>query len=122
MRRSLALCALLAGCSLFGFPVNQSDARFQACGGDAFEVVAAFPMVAADYQRHFPRMGFSPELDVNEEAFAVVFAEGYEPAVFGPGGQAQPQPGLHYVCVYVGTPPNGTQIVYGDIDITGMRP
>jgi hypothetical protein len=113
---------------MFGAPIDRSDARFQACGGGAFEVVAAFPMVASDYQRHFPRMGFSPELDVNEEAFAVVFAEGYQPATLGgpllPGPQPRPQhqAGTHYVCVYVGTPPNGVQNLYGEVDITGVRP
>ena len=120
MRSAIGLCILLVACSVVDLPVDRSDPRFHLCGGDGFEVVTAFPMIASDYQAHFPRMGLSPELDVNEEAFAVVFAEGYQPATFGLG-QANPQAGTHYVCVYVGTPPNGFYNLYGNVDITGMR-
>ena len=122
LRRLAAICVLLAGCSMFGAPVNRSDPRFQECGGGTFEVVAAFSLIASDYQRHFPRMGRSPELQVDEEAFAVVFAEGYEPPIFGRIGDAPRQPGPHFVCVYVGVPPTGTYNVYAEVDITGMRP
>jgi hypothetical protein len=51
-----------------------------------------------------------------------VFNPEYVPATFG-FGQPQPAgPGMRYVCVYVGMPPNGSSNLYSDVDITGMRP
>ena len=77
-----------------------------------------------DYQRHFPRMGISPELDIDAPAFAVAFAGplprggigGYPPLG---GGPAIPRPGeiVGVVCVVV----NGSTTFYTDVDITGVN-
>jgi hypothetical protein len=111
-----------AGCGLLidDHPIDGDDPRFEACGGSGGEVVAAFPMRAADYKSHFPQMGLSPELDADEPAFAVVFEEGGRPPLGGLGGEDEP--GTHFVCVYLGSPPNGTPNWYGGVDITGMNP
>lgn len=109
------------------FPIIASDPRFAACGGgmgDGDQVIAAFPFVAADYQRHFPNMGRSPELEVDQPAFAVVFEEGLQPpGVLGRLIQPSPaaSPSGHMVCVYVGEAPDGEPYYYIDVDITGMR-
>ena len=125
------LCVLLSGCGLLlgGHAIDRSDPRFAACGGNADDVLAAFPMGAADYQRHFPEMGLSPELHVDEPAFAVVFAEGFQgPPTFGgplvqdPRGEERAEPKPHFVCLYVGNPPTGVTNWYGEVDIAGMNP
>ena len=108
------------------FPVVVSDPRFGACGGPTYvdRVVAAFPFVAADYQRHFPNMGRSPELEVDQPAFAVVFAGGLQlPDLLGPISQPSPPASSsgHMVCVYVGEEPDGEPYYYVNVDITGMR-
>ena len=107
------------------FPIVMSDPRYAACGGQAMpdQVIAAFPFVAADYQRHFPRMGRSPELEVDEPAFAVVFAVGVQPpSLFvRPGHSPVSSAAGHTVCVYAGQPPDGSTMTYVNVDIAGMR-
>jgi hypothetical protein len=121
VRIGLAVCLAVAGCSAL-WPVNRADPRFAACGGNDENAEAAFPLVASEYRQHFPQMGESPELEGAGDAFAVVFNPEYVPATFG-FGQPQPAgPGMRYVCVYVGMPPNGSSNLYSDVDITGMRP
>ncbi len=108
------------------FPIVASDPRFAACGGglgNGDQVIAAFPFVAADYQRYFPNMGRSPELEVDQPAFAVVFDEGVQlPDVLGPISQPSPpaSPSGHMVCVYVGDEPDGESYYYVNVDVTGM--
>jgi hypothetical protein len=121
MRLGLAPLLLLAGCAfLIEHPIDSADARFAACGGVGNDVVAAFPMRAADYKLHFPKMGIAPELDVDESAFAVVFGEDVRLPIGADG--ADEEPGTHFMCVYVGSPPTGTPNWYGGVDITGMNP
>ncbi len=107
------------------FSIVTSDPRYAACGGEAFpdQVIAAFPFVAADYQRHFPRMGRSPELEVEQSAFVVVFAENVLPPGLSvrPGHSPSASSSGHTVCVYVGQPPDGSTITYLNVDISGMR-
>lgn len=108
------------------FPVVATDPRFTACSGTTFrdQVIAAFPFIAADYRRHFPNMGRSPELEVDQPAFAVVFEEGLQPpGVLGRLNRSSPaaSPSGHMVCVYVGEAPDGEPYYYVDVDITGMR-
>lgn len=108
------------------FPVVATDPRFAPCSGTTFrdQVVAAFPFFATDYQRHFPNMGRSPELEVDQPAFAVVFGEEVQlPDVLGPISQPSPQASSsgHMVCVYVGEAPHGEPYYYVNVDITGMR-
>ena len=114
-----ALC--LAGCGQLPFyPVVRDDPRFQECGGNA-DVLAAFPMHAADYADHFPALGRAPELDIDADAFAVVHGPDWVPGTFG-GAAPKAEAGTRYVCVYVGLPPNGVRNVYGPVDITDIRP
>ncbi len=74
-------------------------------------------------------MGKSPELEVDADAFAVVFDLDHQPAMMGgpllghDAAAAPPaQPTGHFVCVYVGAPGQGDINVYGDVDIAWMRP
>jgi len=100
------------------------DPRLAACFGTAGPVGFAFEMPhARDYQRHFPAMLLSPELDVDEPAFVVVFASDAPPLVGGarpPSATIDPgpsNPNERWVCILVGGTPN----VYENVDITGMR-
>lgn len=129
MRILVPLVALLAACGLVPHPVHAADPRFAACGGQADGVVAAFPFRADQYHDHFPEMGRSPELEVDSEAFAVVFDLEYRPATMGGplmGNDAPavppPPPIGHFVCVYLGGPDQGSTYLYGDVDIAWMRP
>jgi hypothetical protein len=122
--RSLAVGALLTGCSLVA-GVDMADPRFAACGGTADNAEAAFPFVASDYHEHFPFMGRSPELEVEAPAFAVVFVEGHEVAHHRPfiRGALPPEPSTgRFVCVYVGIPPAGDRYVYARVDVAVMAP
>jgi len=122
MRAGIIVCLLLAGCGLLieEPPIDRADARFEACGGVGNDVVAAFPMRAADYQSHFPQIGRAPELEVDEPAFAVVFGEDARLPIGGE--RADEEPGTHFMCVYLGTPPTGTPNWYAGVDIEGMKP
>ncbi|MES2210912.1 MAG: hypothetical protein V4515_12125 [Chloroflexota bacterium] len=73
---------------------------------------------ARDYQTYFPKMGISPELDVDGSAFVAVFEAGMaQPPTSGLGPGPTNEPGHRYVCVLVdGGDPN----LYGDVDITGL--
>ena len=89
------------------------DPRLAACFAAAGEVQAAFEMRhARDYQRHLPRMLRSPELEVDDPGFVVVFA-GDVPLV---GVSRLSGPGK-VVCILVGDTPN----LYDDVDISGLR-
>ena len=98
--------------------LDADDPRFAECFGDDFRehVIAAFPFAASLCRDHFPRMGLSPELDVDRQAFAVVFAEDWP----GVPRAAPAEEGRNHVCVYVGRPPDGELHLYGNVDITGM--
>lgn len=88
------------------------DPRLDACFAGAGEVEAAFEMPhARDYQRHLPRMLRSPELEVDEPGFVVVFAGDVRAGAVGP----RPESGK-YVCVLVGDTPN----LYSGVDVTGL--
>jgi hypothetical protein len=101
------------------------DPRLRACYEAAGPVEFAFEMPhARDYQRHFPAMLLAPELDVDDPAFAVVFASDAPPVVGGsapssatsdPNGSSNPND--RWVCILVGDTPN----VYSNVDISGMR-
>jgi len=101
------------------------DPRLNACYGAAGPVEFAFEMPhARDYQRHFPAMLLAPELDVDDPAFAVVFASD-SPALVGgarpPSATVDPteslNPNERWVCILV----SGTPNVYENVDISGMR-
>lgn len=111
--------------------VVRSDPRFEACGGTAEDVLAAFPMeTARDFRKHFPNAGKAPELEVDEPAFVVVFSDrapvGVAPQLPRRGESLPPaSPGLpnhHDVCVLVGPDAGGVVNIYGEVDTTGMRP
>jgi len=90
-----------------------ADPRMEACFGGAGEVEAAFEMRhARDYQRHLPGMLRSPELEVDDPGFVVVFAG--EVRVGGNGGPP-PETGKS-VCVLVGETPN----LYTGVDVAGL--
>ena len=101
------------------------DPRLRACYGEAGPVEFAFEMPhARDYQRHFPAMLLAPELDVDDPAFAVVFASDAPPLVGGagpPSATSDPSkssnPNERWVCILVGDAPN----VYENVDISGIR-
>jgi hypothetical protein len=123
------MAALVAGCGVMSHPVDAADPRFAACGGQADTVIAAFPLRADEYRGHFPEIGKAPELEVETDAFAVVFDLDYQPAIMG-GQQPRddvpavepPPPTGHFVCVYLGEPGQGDTTLYADVDIAGMRP
>ena len=73
---------------------------------------------ARDYQSYLPKMGMSPELDVDGSAFVAVFEAGMtQPPTSGFGPESTNEPGHRYVCVLVdGGDPN----LYSDVDITGL--
>jgi hypothetical protein len=129
VRMLLPIAALLAGCGLVPHPVDAADPRFGACGGQADTVIAAFPFRADEYRDHFPEMGRSPELEVETDAFAVVFDLDFRPAMMGgqrprddaPVEEPPPLTG-HFVCVYLGAPGEGDTNLYADVDVAWMRP
>jgi hypothetical protein len=96
------------------------DPRLLQCYGPETEMEFVFVMDhSRDYRRYLPAMGLSPELDVDEPAFAVVFRDGWEgpPTRGDDGPRSTPAPGLHFVCVI---PEGGAANLYGDVDITGL--
>lgn len=107
------------------FVIAVDDPRFAACAGSLYpnEVIAAFPIVGAEYRRHFPNMGLSPMLEEHTEAFVVVFEPGVEPpGVLGRLGQSSSAALTgHTVCIYLGQPPDGYANFYVNVDISGMR-
>jgi hypothetical protein len=101
--------------------VNLHDARLGQCFGTPDDMEFVFEMTRAkDYRSYLPRMGQSPELDVHDPAFVVVYREGWQAPLSGgvPGAERQsPTPGLRFVCVLVqGGEPN----LYSDVDIVGL--
>jgi hypothetical protein len=109
-------------------PVDRSDLRFTACGGNQAAVIAAFPLAqASSYLEHLPLMGRAPELEQASPAFVVVF-EGRWPGEFvggPPDPDATPEtlaPSHHDVCVWLGVPGAGTPNVYSNVDTSGLTP
>jgi hypothetical protein len=78
--RAILVAALLTGCAALA-PVDADDPRFEACGGTEGNVDATVAFRARDVRDHFPLMGEAPELESDDPAFAVVFAEGEGPPV-----------------------------------------
>jgi hypothetical protein len=101
--------------------VELHDARLGQCFGSPDDMEYVFEMThARDYQRYMPRMGRSPELDVDEAALVVVYRDGWAgPMITGTlGGEPQsPTPGRRFVCVLVAS---GDPIMYGNVDIEGL--
>jgi hypothetical protein len=128
--RTVLIAALLTGCAAIA-PVDAADPRFEACGGTVDIVDATVAFTARDYLDHFPLMGRSPELESDDPAFAVVFAEGkaFPGMVTSPlrpgDDQARPEPAdqpHRSVCIYVGRPPEGDRHVYVDVDVALLLP
>jgi hypothetical protein len=127
--RSVLLAALVTGCAAVA-PVDAADPRFEACAGAVDTVDTTVAFTARDYREHFPLMGEAPELDTDDPAFAVVFADGAEvPIPLQPRlrGEDDPPPqppdGNHRtVCVYVGMPPEGDVNWYVDVDVALLLP
>jgi len=126
--RTVLIVALLTGCAVVA-PVDVADPRFEACGGTMETVDATVAFTARDYLDHFPLMGRAPELEMDEPAYAVVFAEGHG----FPGARtgqlrprddaaAAPEPSHRTVCIYVGRPPDGDRHVYVDVDVALLFP
>lgn len=105
---------------LVGPDAFAADLRLAVCTiGLPTDMEYVFEMThARDYQRYFPAMLLSPELDVDDAALVVVYREGFEPVFGGVPGAERPTPraGHRTVCVAVGT----ERSVYGDVDIAGM--
>ena len=96
------------------------DPRLGQCYGQPADMEFVFVIEhSRDYRRYMPAMGLSPELDVDEPAFAVVFRDGWVgPATSGGANpRPTPVPGLRFVCVL---PEGGAPNLYGDVDITGL--
>ena len=125
--RAILGVVLLIGCSAVA-PVDAGDPRFGECGGRVDSVDATVAFTARDYRDHFPLMGKAPELDTDDPAFAVVFAEGAEPPIpllpqRPRQGDAPPPDSMHRtVCIYVGMPPDGEINWYVDVDVALLLP
>ena len=126
--RAIVILGLLTGCTAIA-PLDAADPRFEACGGAIDSVDATVAFTARDYRDHFPLMGEAPELEAEDPAFAVVFAEGKDPPIpvigpLRPGDQqaAPPDPEHRTVCIYVGMPPDGVANYYIDVDVALLRP
>lgn len=110
------------GSSLPGGPAAfAGDPRLEQCSGTPADMEFVFEMThARDYQRYLPRMGLSPELDVEETAIAVIYRDGWAGVATSGGlgaAPATPTPGRRFVCVLVaGGDPN----MYSDVDIDGL--
>jgi hypothetical protein len=107
-------------------PVVRNDPRFAACGGNAFPVMAAFPLErASDFAQRFPNAGKAPELDGSSDpAFVVVFEGQWEGPVLGPIGSYPPRqldPEHHDLCVWIGDAGTGYQNIYANVDTAGMN-
>lgn len=111
-------------------PVDATDPRFEACGGTVDSVDATVAFRARDYQEHFPLMGRAPELETDDPAFAVVFAEGAELPIpitgqFRPREDQPPPPedsSHRTVCIYVGDHPDGVANFYVNVDVALLMP
>jgi hypothetical protein len=131
VRAIAVLVVLLTGCAA-AVPVDADDPRFEACGGTAGTVDATLDFVAREYHDHFPLMGRSPELETDDPAFAVVFADGEGPPMavhpqleLGDHDELPqpPQDSPHRtVCLYVGQPTDGVVNVYVDVDVALLLP
>lgn len=106
------------------------DLELARCGASLATSFAVFPMEhARDYRLHLPAMLLSPELDVDDPAFVVVYG-GMQP--FAGGGAAPPagqsraprslDPGHHDLCVLVGADAATAELnIYANVDTTGIR-
>jgi hypothetical protein len=117
------LTALLPGPGLIGDPARYADdPRFARCAGPQAEVLGAFEMQhARDYRLHVPAMGRSPELEVDDPAFVVIY-RGRNP-LSRPGVWPDPlsDPARRDVCVLVGADVAAATLnVYPGVDITGL--
>lgn len=127
--RALLVAAFLAGCAAIA-PVDATDPRFEQCGGAVDSVDATVAFTARDYHDHFPLMGEAPELESDDPAFAVVFAEGAGPPIpllppLRQGDDAAPpapEQSHRTVCIYVGQPPDGVMHVYVNVDVALLLP
>ena len=122
------------GGSRDGTPMNGEaptwNVELARCGASLATALDAFPMEhARDYRLHLPAMLLSPELDVDDTAFVVVYGE-MQP--FGGGGAAPPpgqtwaprslDPGHHDLCILVGADAATAELnIYAYVDTTGMQ-
>jgi hypothetical protein len=122
------------GGSAGGTPTNGEAATWNLelarCDASLATALAVFPMEhARDYRLHLPAMLLSPELEVDDPAFVVVYGEMHP---FGVGGAPPPpgqtraprslDPGHHDLCVLVGADAATAELnIYGNVDTTGMR-
>jgi hypothetical protein len=107
-----------------------SDGRFALCNGTIADAEYAFEIpIARDYQYYLPQMSVSPDLNLGDPAFIVIF-RGLNPSDAGgfTGRNGQPTPtrvptaGLHDVCIYVGADARGGSVNYfDDVSIQGLR-
>jgi hypothetical protein len=130
----LVLAVLLVGVAGVGIvSAALADSRQHLCtdAAPAAKVANAFAMAnVSDYQRHIPRMGRSPELEVTAPGYVVVFAG----TVDLPSAQAAPPatnqqgainlpplaqgPQTGVVCVVTNNQPT----FYVNVDSTGLQP
>jgi hypothetical protein len=103
------------------------DPRFKSCGGESQPVLMAFPLDhARDYLKAFPNMGYSPELQVDQPAFVVVFDGPWHGARLGgrfapssgtPAPTPTRPPGTNDMCIWL----EGYPIYYAEIDTSRGR-
>jgi hypothetical protein len=112
-----------------GYPIANADPRFARCGGSQDNALAAFPMAHAwDFSAHFPYALYTPELQTDAPAFAVVYAGTYPgpimPALLSTSASPHPErtlgPNQHDICVWTGDAATGDHQIYGNVDTTDM--
>jgi len=105
------------------------DPRLARCGASVDTAIDAFEMGRARaYRLYMPAMLLSPELDVEDPAFVVVYGAmqpfGVAGAPQADGRTLEPRsltPGHHDVCVLVGADPATAEMnIYSDVDTTGL--
>jgi hypothetical protein len=101
------------------------DPRLGQCYGAIAHMEFVFVIEhARDYRLYLPEMGLSPELDIDDSAFVVIFEAGWDAGFrIGNPRSSEPrstlEPGKRLVCV-IAPAEGGTANFYSNVDIAGL--